>query len=98
MPAGTWLSPVPAVNYLLFRAYEAAVQLQRSGLRRAAVVVVSDWDRFEMQLEGGWVDWTAPQFKEQDRELLPALRARYPNLASKTVLHDALSQIEPCTS
>lgn len=87
-------SPYAAVNYLLFRVYEAAVQLQRFGRRRAAVVVISDWDRFQIQLEGGWVNWRTPHFTEQDEELLPTLKARYPDLVSESALCDALNQID----
>ena len=94
LPAGRWLSPYSSMNYLVFRAYEAAVQLQRSSHRRAAAVVLSDWERFEMQLTGGWVNWADPHFMEQDKELLPALQARYPDLVSKTAPRDALSQID----
>jgi hypothetical protein len=92
-PAGRVLSPYQVVNYLLFRAYEAAIQLQRSGRRRAAVVVVSDWDRFKMQFEGGWVDWAAPQFMPQDGSFLPWLQAHYTEATTATGLRDALSQV-----
>lgn len=90
-PAIRRKSPYAAVNYLLFRVYEAAMQLQRFGRRRAAAVVISDWDRFKIQLEGGWVNWTTPHFTEQDEELLPTLKARNQDLASKSALCDALN-------
>lgn len=93
-PAYSRLSPHAPVNYLLFRTYEASVQLQRSDRRRAAVVVISDWYRFKLQLEGGWINWSAPQFIEQDEELLPKLRERNHAFTSGTVLRDALSQID----
>lgn len=93
-PAYSRLSPYASVNYLLFITYKAAVQLQRSDRRRAAVVVISDWYRFKLQLDGGWVNWTAPQFIEQDEELLPKLREQNNAFASETVLRDALSQID----
>ena len=92
-PAGRVFSPYSAVNYLLFRAYEASIQLQRSGRRRAAVVVVSDWDRLKMQLEGGWVDWAAPQFMQQDNAFLPWLQGRYPAAATAAGLAAALGSI-----
>src|SRR5262249_29149069 len=74
-PAGRWLSPYSTLNYLLFRAYEAAVQLRRSGRGRCAVVVISDWERFAVQLDGDWVDWSSPGFMEQDTDLLPGIQA-----------------------
>lgn len=92
-PAGCSLSPYEAINYLLFRAWEAARQLQRSARRRIAVVVISDWDRFEIQLDGGWIDWRSPRFKEQDDTLLPDLRNRFPELERQSAVADALAQI-----
>lgn len=59
------LSPYGAVNYLLFRAYEAAKQLQRTNATgRVALVVIDEltWFTFETQLKDGWIDWKNPAF------------------------------------
>jgi len=63
-PAVTSVSPYEAANYLLFRVYEAAKQLQRSTSERIAVVVVDDltWFRFKLQLNDGWINWDNPRF------------------------------------
>ena len=64
-PAGRSVSLYDPVDYLLFRVYEAAKQLQQVKCDRIAVVVVeeSTWqNRFEIQLSGGWFDCTNPSF------------------------------------
>lgn len=82
---GRVISPYSPINYLLFRAYEAARQLgQVAGLRKAAVIIDAlAWDRFEMQLEQGWVNWDAPEFlgscQDWERFLATQL-GRYPGL------------------
>jgi len=60
--AGGAISPRAAANYLLFRAYEAALQLRRKGREGIAVVVVDDiiWHRFECHANR--IDWMAPSF------------------------------------
>jgi len=63
------VSPYTALNYLLFRVYEAAKQLARvKNGRRIAVVIVNEltWWRFEVQLRNGWIDWTEPRFLGDD--------------------------------
>jgi hypothetical protein len=64
------VSPYAAVNYLLFRVYEAAKQLAgKNNGRRIAVVVVNDstWWRFEVQLRNVWIDWGNPRFLGDDQ-------------------------------
>jgi len=60
------VSPYDAANYLVFRAYEAAKQLQRTSgddARVAVVIIPSDtWHRFDVQLSDGWIDWHSPTF------------------------------------
>jgi len=53
-----------AVNYVLFRAYEAAKQLQRVEGHRIVLYVVDDltWHKIQVQLKNGWVDWSNPRF------------------------------------
>ena len=86
-PAGTSVSPYRAINYLLFRAYEAAAQLRTAKGSKTVVVVIDDvtWFRFQMQLTGNWINWKNPGFVSQDTEwtqFLAEQRKRYPNLPS----------------
>lgn len=85
LPAATWVSPYTAMNYLVFRVYEAARQLSSARETKAVIVVVDDtaWFRFEMQLTGNWIDWKNPVFISQDSEwtqFLEAQKKRYPDL------------------
>lgn len=61
-PAGRWASPYTPANYLLFRAYAAAKQLQRTGTGRIALLVILDatWGRFRLPLD--WINWRNPKF------------------------------------
>lgn len=84
-PAGRWVSPYVAANYLLFRAYEAAKQLVRTAAPRVALLVIDDqtWHAFQPQLDQNWIDWCEPRFFDGDRqwtEFLDRQRARYPDL------------------
>lgn len=82
--AGGPVSPYDATNYLLFRVYEAAKQLQRSGCDRIAVVVVEEltWFRFASQLNDGWIDWANPRFFSGHawEGFLARQQTRYPGL------------------
>ena len=85
LPAGRWVSPYTAINYMLFRIYEAAHQLRAAAGTKTVVVVVDDvaWFRFEMQLKGNWIDWTNPAFVSPDAEwtqFLDEQQKRYPDL------------------
>jgi hypothetical protein len=78
--------PYTAINYLVFRTYEAAKQLQAIGPgRTVAVLIVDDmaWWRFERQLKGNWIDWESPEFVGLDpnprwQEFIHQQRKRYP--------------------
>lgn len=78
------VSPYDAADYILFRVYEAAKQLQGIGCDRTAVVVVEGqtWFRFQLQLSDGWIDWANPRFFSADvgEGFLAKQRKRYPNL------------------
>lgn len=80
------VSPYDAANYLLFRVYEAAKQLQRSTSERIAIVVVEDltWFRFKLQLNDGWINWDNPQFFSGHDwgGFLERQRIRYPDIAN----------------
>lgn len=60
-------SPYCAANYLLYRVYQSAKQLQRArATTRIALVVIDDltWDNFQIQLKDGWIDWKNPTFMD----------------------------------
>jgi hypothetical protein len=82
--AGGPVSPYDTANYLLFRVYEAAKQLQRSTCNRIAVVVVEEltWCRFQLQLSDGWIDWAHPTFLPGHAwdDFFARQQKRYPDL------------------
>ncbi|MGA2577455.1 MAG: hypothetical protein ABSH24_15660 [Bryobacteraceae bacterium] len=57
-PSCDTVSPYQAINFLAFRAYEAAKQLQRFHANRTAVLVIDRLTsgRFEPQLKEGWIN------------------------------------------
>jgi hypothetical protein len=64
-PAGGSTSPYDACDYLLFRVYEAAKQLERVTCDRVAVVVMDDLTfccRFDVELKDRWINWAHPRF------------------------------------
>ena len=91
------VSPYAAINYLLFRIYEASKQLTTFNGHRIAVVIIDDltWSRFDFQLENDWIDWTNPVFFEKDSEwdaFIKTQQGRYPNLCSE--LQSVVGQID----
>lgn len=87
LPAGGPVSPYAAINYLLFRAYEAAKQFSITSVNRSVVLIVEDltWWRFRIQLSNRWIDWANPRFIGQDPtwdEFLKEQQKRYPGLPS----------------
>jgi hypothetical protein len=96
-PSAYAVSPYAAINYLLFRVYEASKQLAAFNGHRIAVAVIDDltWPRFDMQLENGWIDWSNPVFFEKDPEwdaFMKTQQGRYPNLCSE--LQSVVGQID----
>ena len=83
-PTVGWLGVYSPVDYLIFRLYEAARQLQGTQLRRVAVAIVSDYEvSYKIPLSEGWVNWKSPAFLKRDSEILTFLAAQYaknPNL------------------
>ena len=82
-------SPYDAANYLLFRVYECAKQLQRVIGRRTAIIVVQEmtWHTIELQTHNrGWIDWADPALYEgpwasdQWAEFLKGKRGQYPKI------------------
>jgi hypothetical protein len=67
-PSAGCVSPQAAINYLTFRVYEAAKQLQKATLNRTAILIVDDmaWWRFDLPVKRKWIDWTHPQFVGRD--------------------------------
>jgi hypothetical protein len=87
------------MNYLLFRVYEAAKQLQQAtALRRTVAVVITAeaWNRFEFQLRGEWIEWNTPSFLTNASPLwtafLDAQRKGYPDVEAD--LAPAINQLE----
>jgi hypothetical protein len=79
------VSPYAAINYLLFRAYEAAKQLVHVDGERIAVVIVDEiaWSRFALPWKQQWIDWGHPHFVGDDRgwrEFIETQRKNYPDL------------------
>jgi hypothetical protein len=75
------------INFMIFRVYEAAKQLQRAGVvGRTVAFVVNDlaWDRVDFPLRGAWVDWRAPAFLPYAGpgwvQFLDGQRERYPGI------------------
>ena len=66
------------MDYLLFRLYEAARQLQSTHTNRIAIAVVSDYDvSYKIPLSEGWIDWNNPSFLKRDPEILQFLQKEY---------------------
>lgn len=81
--SSTRLSPYGAANFLLFRAYEAAKQLQQSTTNTRIVLLVIDeltWFTFEPQLKNGWIDWKNPAFSQYNDPFIAARRDKNQNL------------------
>ena len=69
-PSAHTVSPYAAINYLLYRVYEASKQLARYNRRRIAVIMIEDlaWSRFQIQLQNNWINWNNPEFCRGDHE------------------------------
>lgn len=64
----TRLSPYDAVNYLLYRIWEAAQQLAQSNKdklkKRLVIIIFSNQIKisYETQISDNWISWNCPQF------------------------------------
>jgi hypothetical protein len=90
------ISPYQAVDYLLFRVYEAARQLEKSTTKRNAVIVINEMSMFRFcgQLSENWIDWDNPQFMAEDdtwKQLLGQPK-KYPGLPLD--LCDKIAQLD----
>lgn len=88
-----------AINYLIFRIYQAAKQLESFNEPRVALVVIDDeaWWRFRRGLEEGWLDLANPAFfnchpHPKWEALLRGQAGRYPNL--EVELADMVRQLD----
>jgi hypothetical protein len=102
-PAAMTLSPYDAVNYVLYRAYEAAKQLQQTNVPgRIAIIVIDQltWFTFEMPLKDGWIDWKNPAFLKGNGSFVHERRKKNPKLDAelKTVFSaiDAVWIVKRC--
>ncbi len=63
-PERVAVDPLPVyspIDYLLFRLFEAAKQLERSPSRRIVVAITEDYETsFRIPLSDSWVNWTHP--------------------------------------
>jgi hypothetical protein len=74
-----------AMNFVTFRVYEAAKQLQQVKEHRTVLFVVNEttWHNVEFQLENNWVDWRNAKLYGSSshwRAFMDAQRKRYPNV------------------
>jgi len=99
-PTAGSLGMYSPMDYLLFRLYEAACQLQKQNTHknRIAIAIVSDYDvSYKIPLSEGWIDWKNPSFLKRDPEIHAFLSKQYeqnPNLdADIKTLISGLSEI-----
>jgi len=89
-PAGGPVSLYQPINYLLFRVYEAARQLQSANGLKTVVIVIDELSlfRFDMQLRRNWIDWANPRFiaPDNDWNQFLSLQKRYPHDLADTIL------------
>ena len=94
-PAGGAISAYCPLNYLIFRVYEASLQLASVSGERVIVIVIDAiaWFRFELQVRGGWIDWSNPTFLNVDEGWKRFMEAQQNGSPSAADLRDAISQI-----
>ncbi|MDX2181250.1 MAG: hypothetical protein SFV18_16765 [Bryobacteraceae bacterium] len=68
-PSVDAICPYQAVNYLIFRVYEASRQLASASGERVVVITIDStaWFRFR-HICHGWIDWRNPTFFENTSE------------------------------
>jgi hypothetical protein len=85
-PACSFRSLYGAINYVLFKVYEAARSLQHSSTSKRAIIVVDaqSWGALDVTLKHGWLNWEAPAFLRTEEEdwnmFLEKLRASQPTI------------------
>lgn len=77
-PTAGWLGMYSPIDYLLFRVYQAACQLERATATRIVVVIVKDYQvSYQIPLSGNWIDWKNPSFLRRDSEIETFLADQY---------------------
>ena len=83
------LSVYSPIDYLLFRLFKAAKQLERSPNRKIAVAIIEDYEAsFHVPLSDSWIDWTHPELFLRDNMIVPFIQDRKretPNLESEII-------------
>jgi hypothetical protein len=73
------------VNYLVFRVYEAAKQLQRVKTRRVVIFVANEttWHRLALQIKNNWIDWSKAKLYDAGKpwqDFLEKQLGKYPDI------------------
>lgn len=94
-PVAGFISPYQALNYLIFRVYEASVQLASAVGERIVVIVIDAiaWFRFDVQVKHRWIDWNNPSFVQIDEGWRRFMEAQPNGGPSAADLHNAIGQI-----
>ncbi|HDP69649.1 MAG TPA: hypothetical protein ENN38_02435 [Actinobacteria bacterium] len=96
-PAGGSVSLYDPVDYLLFRVYEAAKQLQKYQCDCIAVIIIEEltWStRFALQVKQGWIDWANPSFfLKHDFEQFLQGQSCYPEILNNSELQSVLGNL-----
>ena len=94
--ASAWIPVYSPIDYLLFRAFEAARQLRRSPNPKIVVMVLSDYETyFGMALSDGWINWRNTRFFRREADIENFLADKYhaiPNLDCE--IRKYISQID----
>jgi hypothetical protein len=93
--AGGAISVYQPLNYLVFRVYQAAVQLASAAGERVVVIVIDGlaWFRFDMQVRGGWINWSTAAFNQVDEAWKTFMDAQPKGWPSTTELREAIKQV-----
>lgn len=94
-PTSGWLGMYSPIDYLLFRIYEAARQLERAKSIRIAVAIVKDYQvSYQIPLTENWIDWANPSFLRRDSEIEAFLARQYEKNADlDTDIRRAIAEI-----
>jgi hypothetical protein len=95
-PTGGAISLYQPLNYLIFRVYQASLQLASACGQREVVIVIDGlaWFRFDMQVSGGWINWVNPAFMQVDQEWQSFMGTQLNGGPSDADLRKAISQID----
>lgn len=73
-----FISVYSPVDYMLYRIYEAARQLEKVPNRKIVVMILTDFDiYYERPIQEEWIDWKAPVFFRRDNDITAFLDAKY---------------------